>query len=143
MSVRYLVLLCILCLSAPAGAEIYRWTDAQGRVHFGEQPAPGATPVQVKPQVVERDAETRAREERLERFRDARQQEKAQAEQAAAEQRQKRDQLCRQLRQQQASIAKDRQYFSQDGNGERRYYRSDEIDAARRALDARIASQCG
>lgn len=143
MNVRYLPLLCILCVPVLTGADIYRWTDAQGRVHFGEQPGQGATQVQVKPQVVERDADTRARQERLERFNDARQQEKAQAAQNAAAQRQKQDQTCRQLRNQLAEIAKDGQYFSQDGKGERRYYSSDEIDTARRKLNAQIASQCG
>lgn len=29
-------LLLLLCL--PASAEIYKWTDANGRVHFGDQP---------------------------------------------------------------------------------------------------------
>lgn len=28
------VLLALLLIGAPAGAEIYRWSDASGRVHF-------------------------------------------------------------------------------------------------------------
>ncbi len=40
-----LVLLCLCAVTAPAG-EMYRWTDASGKVHFADQPPPeGARPV--------------------------------------------------------------------------------------------------
>ena len=32
------LLCCLLLAPAVAGAEIYRWTDAQGQVHFSEKP---------------------------------------------------------------------------------------------------------
>ncbi|ERI53752.1 hypothetical protein N878_14290, partial [Pseudomonas sp. EGD-AK9] len=69
------LLLVALLLPALAAAEIYRWTDAQGRVHFGQRPGAGAEPVEVKPQVVERDEHTREREARSQRFFDARREE--------------------------------------------------------------------
>lgn len=38
---------CLLLLAANASAaKIYRWTDSEGRSHFGNQPAPGARNVQ-------------------------------------------------------------------------------------------------
>lgn len=55
---RHLLLIAAL-LPTLATAEIYRWTDEQGRVHFSERPVAGAETVKVKPQVVERDAQTR------------------------------------------------------------------------------------
>lgn len=33
-----LLLLALALLAPAAGAEIYKWTDAQGRVHFGDKP---------------------------------------------------------------------------------------------------------
>ena len=47
--------LCTLLLPSLALAEVYRWTDANGRVHFGERPQAGAVQVEVKPQVIQRD----------------------------------------------------------------------------------------
>jgi glutaredoxin len=39
------VLLCLLCmlpfLPGPAAAEVYRWTDAEGKVHFGDRKPEG------------------------------------------------------------------------------------------------------
>ena len=65
-------LLIAALLPTLATAEIYRWTDEQGRVHFGQRPVAGAETVQVRPQVIERDEHTREREERRQRFYDAR-----------------------------------------------------------------------
>ena len=37
-----LVFLALICASPSHGAELYRWTDELGRVHFGDSP-PSAT----------------------------------------------------------------------------------------------------
>lgn len=40
----------LLLLAVPARAEVYRWVDAEGRVHYGDKPpAPGARPAQLPP----------------------------------------------------------------------------------------------
>lgn len=38
------VILLLAMLAAPAGAEIYKWTDAQGEIHYGDQPPSSTTP---------------------------------------------------------------------------------------------------
>lgn len=49
---RLLAILVLIATAAPAAAQIYRWTDAQGRVHFSNTtPPPG-----VKATVVDPDA---------------------------------------------------------------------------------------
>lgn len=35
------LLFCLCCAQPPATAEVYKWTDADGRVHFGDRPPPG------------------------------------------------------------------------------------------------------
>ena len=35
---RTVLLLCSLCWALPCLGQIYRWEDAQGRVHYGNQP---------------------------------------------------------------------------------------------------------
>ncbi|MFZ5653583.1 MAG: DUF4124 domain-containing protein [Pseudomonadota bacterium] len=47
---RLATLLSGLLLAGAAGAgDIYRWTDAQGRVHFGDRPPAASVPSQVAP----------------------------------------------------------------------------------------------
>lgn len=136
------VLLILSLLPMLAAAEIYRWTDEQGRVHFGQRPVAGAEPVEVRPQVIERDSHTRERESRTQRFYEARREEKQQASAAAARQREERAGECRQWRERLAQIAEGRRYFHQTDGGERSYYSDQELDAARQHLRDRIAAQC-
>jgi hypothetical protein len=55
--------LVLAMLAAPAGAEIYKWTDAQGNVHYGDYPPSSSTPKPFNPQTA-KDAEARAEEAR-------------------------------------------------------------------------------
>ena len=48
MTPRRLLLLALLVLPLPANPEIYRWTDAQGKVHYSDSPPPEAKAKQVK-----------------------------------------------------------------------------------------------
>ena len=47
IALRFL-LLVLLVASTPAGAGVYKWTDAQGRVHYSDSPPPEAKAQQVK-----------------------------------------------------------------------------------------------
>lgn len=42
---------CLIMAATPTAAEIYKWTDADGKVHFSDQPPPPGVkaPVTVKP----------------------------------------------------------------------------------------------
>lgn len=57
------VLLLLALLAAPAGADVYKWTDAQGKVHYGDQPPSSATLTPYHPKTSEA-AEARAVEAR-------------------------------------------------------------------------------
>ncbi len=138
---RHLLLIAAL-LPTLATAEIYRWTDEQGRVHFGQRPVAGAEPVQVKPQVVERDTHTQEREARTQRFYDARREEQQQAAATAAAQREERAGECRELRRRLEQMPEGYRYYREGAGGERIYYSDDETDAARRQLRERIAQRC-
>ncbi len=41
--------LLLVLLAWPAGAEIYKWTDAQGKVHYGDHPPANTAPGQFTP----------------------------------------------------------------------------------------------
>lgn len=139
--VRNLLLLLML-MPLSATAEIYRWVDAQGQVHFGARPAPGAEQLKVRPQVIERDEATRERERRAERFFEARRQEQEVAAQQAGETRARQVQECGRLRNELATLAQGGRYFRTDANGDRVYYSEEEVNAARRQLADRIDHYC-
>jgi hypothetical protein len=137
------VWLCLLLLPGLAAAEIYRWTDANGQVHFGQRPAaPGAQQIEVKPQAVERDQLTLERQERTRRFYDARREEQAQAAVVAAERQAKRAEECRELRKKLTSIAEGRSYYRTAADGQRSYYSDEQVDAARQQLQRQVIERC-
>lgn len=140
---RVASILFVALLSLPLeSAEIYRWVDSQGNVHFDARPRPGAEQVEVRPQVIERDEGTREREARTERFFEARRQEQQSANQAANERNARREQECQQLRLELSRLSRGGRYFSADAKGERVYYSDEEIGAARRQLASRISQNC-
>ncbi|MBU1666029.1 MAG: DUF4124 domain-containing protein [Gammaproteobacteria bacterium] len=57
------VILLLAMLATPAGAEIYKWSDAQGVIHYGDQPPSSTTPTPFNPKTSEA-AEARAAEAR-------------------------------------------------------------------------------
>ena len=136
------LLLIVMLLPTLAFAQIYRWTDADGRVHFGQRPPAGAEQVEVRPQVVERDEQTRAREARSERFFDARRQEQQAAREQANQAQVAREQECQGLRRQLSRLQLGGRFFRNDAAGERVYYSDSEVEAARQRLAARIGQEC-
>ena len=134
--------LCTLLLPSLALAEVYRWTDANGRVHFGETPQSGAVQVEVKPQVIQRDAATVEREARTERFFAARREEQQQAAAVNRQEQAKQAQDCQRLRDSQAQLGQGGTFYKDDGKGGRSYYSDEEIDAARRRLSVQVAERC-
>lgn len=139
---RVLLCLCAGLMPLLASADIYRWTDAQGKVHFSETPPPGAQRVEVKPQVMERDANTREHEEKLRKFYSARSEEQADAHERATQQQAEQDAQCAHLHDSLATLEHGGRYFSADADGKRTYYSDAQIDAARRELNTRLAEAC-
>jgi len=136
------LLILLVLLPSLCSAEIYRWTDAEGRVHFGQRPPAQAERVEVRPQVIERDAQTREREARSERFFQARRDEAALQQQRQAERSAQHEQQCAALRARMARLAGGGTFFSADETGERRYYSDAEVEAARRQLQTQLAQHC-
>jgi len=63
----------LLCLAAlPLRAEVYRWVDEQGQVHFGDRaPRPGSEPLAVEPNVTGTGGLRRGERDWLKRLRAA------------------------------------------------------------------------
>lgn len=70
----WMITLTLLFAAVPANAEIYKWTDADGRVHFGDKPVDKklqAEEVEVRDYKPGNDAKTREIIERRERLMNA------------------------------------------------------------------------
>ena len=134
------LLLTLILMPALASAQIYRWTDADGRVHFGQRPPAGAEQIEC-PQVVERDDQTREREARSERFFDARRREQQAAREQASQTRAAREQECQSLRSQLSQLQLGGRFFRNDAAGERVYYSDSELEAARQRGARRSATE--
>lgn len=137
-------LLSILLLPCLASAEIYRWTDANGQVHFGEAPRAGAGAVQVevKPPPLQQDAAAAERQQRTERFFQARRDEQQQANENNQKQQAKSAQECQQLREQYAQLEHGGTFYKLDDQGQRQYYPQAQIDSARSRLKTRLDQRC-
>lgn len=125
-----------------ADAEIYKWTDAQGQVHFGERPPAGAEQLTVRPQVIERDPAMQAQQERADRWFDARREERAEQQTRDGAARAERVQQCNALRERLAVLSQGGRYFHVDERGEHIYHSEEQIAAARQALADRMSGIC-
>lgn len=85
---RRLAPVLVLCLVFPAAAEVYRWTDADGRVYYGERPPPqGAQKMDLpdaSPAPGAGDPDAAARRSRQQRLLEAYEYERAQRQSEAA-----------------------------------------------------------
>ncbi|ALY88589.1 DUF4124 domain-containing protein [Pseudomonas aeruginosa] len=111
---------CVALMPVLAQADIYRWTDAQGKVHFSATPPAGAQRVEVRPQVVERTAAA----------------ERAGQRQAALAEE------CGRLRQQLSQLERGGRFYRQDAGGGPVYLSDAELDAIRRELASRESERC-
>ncbi len=136
-------LLLLLMLPALASAQIYRWTDERGQVHYSEKPqAPSAEQIEVRPQVVERDAATRAREERLEKLHSARRAEQQQAAEKTASRRAEQEQQCSQLRKRLTQLEEGGRFYRRGADGSTEYVSDAEVVATRDRLRGEVAAAC-
>ena len=129
-------------------AEVYKWTDANGIVHYSDVPIEGAVATGIRS---ERTDPSELREQRLRQW----EQDQKQAEQdavqtaenqAAAARRAEAEadkvDRCAKARERAASFAAAHRLFEPLPNGERRYLTAEETTAARTAAQAEVAEWC-
>lgn len=140
---RTLFLLALLALSAlPARAEIYRWTDSQGRVHFGERPQQGAQRVEVDPQIVERDEQVREREANMQRLQEVRGEERAKQQQQQAEELARQKAYCDRLNNELARYDKRIYWYEEDSTGKKVEVSPQRVQEQKMQLQAMKRERC-
>ncbi len=129
--------------------EIYKWTDADGNVHYEDRPTFGA-PIE-RLAIASKKTDNSAVQARLEANREAR----ATAEQVASEappemsreevraEQQKRTEQCQMYRARLESFINSQRLYREDDAGERVYLEEKEILAARTRVEEQIKEYCG
>lgn len=138
---KLLAAAALLC-SLNAHAQIYRWVDADGQVHFEQRPQPGAEVIEVRPQVVERDERVRQSEATMQRLMDIRDQERQQQRDLAARHRQDREASCQDMRERLAMFELRVYWYEEDADGNRVEVSKARLAEAESSLRQQIAEQC-
>jgi hypothetical protein len=144
-------ILIVLCLaSGPALAEIYRWVDSAGQVHYGERP-PTQDAERVRlpssPGTGARDApsesERRARQQRLLESYEYERARKAERQAAEARRQRELAAQCDRLRRYWQTLAFAGPVYVEDDGGQRRYLDDAERAAEQARLRPAMERACG
>lgn len=150
MIYRIPAIVMMACLSLNVCAEVYQWTDAQGRVHFGDRPPPTEKAREMRirePRKINSDAEdSAARMKELDNFFRRRQEEREASEQQEAQRKaeqEKRKAACRDMLAEIKHMEKVRAFYELNDDGERVFLDDEEGDRIRREYRQQYADHCG
>lgn len=142
-----LIISCILVLwTTPLSAEVYRWVDEHGRVHYGDRPRHAdQQPIQVTPPEAAQDPDLEQRRQRRDRllriFAEDREREQAAARERAQTETRRRAE-CRRARETLHGLERGGRYFSLDDSGTRRYLNEQELARTRAHWRAEVRRLC-
>ena len=151
---RYLTLAVALMFAfVPSGAvyagDIYKWTDEEGNVHFGDRPdgesserlaiqSKPTDPARIQAQTQARaEARTKAAEEKAAAAAQGPSPEELQA------QAEERAQKCTHYKDKMQKYVTSRRLYREDESGERVYLDDEEMLAAREEVEGKIQEYCG
>lgn len=135
-------------LSAPAmSSEIYRWTDKEGNVHYGDVPTEGSQRMAIQSRPTDparvsaiRQASAEARAKRVEEAEAAAAEGPSPEEVAAAAA--EKAEKCTEYRARLEKMLYSRRLYRQDENGERVYLNEDEMLEARERVQNQVEEYC-
>jgi hypothetical protein len=145
----FLAWLAMTATGAVSAGEIYKWTDADGNVHFGDRPSGAATEerlaINSNPTDPERvraivQARNDARSERNEQGAVAAEAEPTAEELLAAEA--ERKEKCNTYKERLEKFVTSRRLYREDENGERVYLDEEETLAARARVQEQVVEYC-
>ena len=132
-----LLTICLLCLSPLSFAgKIYKWTDSEGQVHYGERPPSGqAKQMRVptgpphSPSPAEKPASQQEATQKLLDSFDKERKEKAETEAKAAEEKARREKNCSSAKRRIAGLKIGGRQYEVDEQGNRHYLNEAEIQS--------------
>jgi hypothetical protein len=142
---KSLIILLLLVAGSALAGEIYKWTDADGTVHYEDQPlGADAERLNIKSKATDRDSieqqaasRTAANEER--------ESAPAEASPSPAELRKKakvNKARCEEYTARQESLETSRRFYREDEKGERTYLDDDQVQKVREQVQANIKEFC-
>jgi hypothetical protein len=139
-------------VALPAGAQLYKWTDANGRVQYSDKPPPAgqkatsmsratmsAVPGESAPATPEKSTADREQEFRK---RQADQQEAQKKQVKVAEDQRIKQSNCQSAQRQLAAAQSGQRMATIDSNGERRYLDENEIQQSSQQAQQEVAKYC-
>ncbi len=144
---RCVLLIALLSAATVAGAEIHRWVDADGAVHFGERPPPGVESQQMElernaPKPDPELAESRRRQERLMRVMDEEQRERDAVREQERQRKAATRRNCEIARRHLEGQRTAGYLYEEMPNGERRILSDAERAASTARAEAEVAKWC-
>lgn len=149
ISICIVICLCALAITTPALAEVYRWVDSQGKIHYGDR-APSelrdkAKPVNIKVETNPLDPEAEKARQQLRSIEEGRQRERAFEAQKLARQHEQQAQLTQRCHSLQNEIRNDENiavFFRYDESGKRVLWTAEERVAYREKLQNLKQAYC-
>lgn len=144
---RLMLFAALIAWSGMAGAVVYKWVDAQGKVQYGDRPPDGvhAEVVELLGTHAARTAPVRAYESTASRAtnRDQPNQDDAVTKKAVSDDvEQTRQKQCADAQDRYKKLIEGRRLFKPGADGERQYLTSEEIDSERVNAKREIDSTC-
>jgi len=134
------------------GAEIYKWTDADGKVYYSDRPAAeNATAVELKkegrdsgadPVLEQRREKQRRLLQVMEEERRGLEQDRQQQKETARQEALKRQRLCSEMRDHQRILSEQRPLYQLDETGNRIYLTDDERLLEQQRVNALLSENC-
>ncbi len=140
--------IALVALSTAAGAEVFRWTDAEGRVHYGDRPSAGSqsVPLTSGPAPAQPAPSDAERLQRQQRMLDAYRQEREEKQQAEAKRKAddaERGRNCARARDTLARYERSGVIYEPQADGSRRYLSESERETEIRAAQGDVKRWCG
>ena len=141
----------IICLLAPgiATADIYKWTDEDGQIHYGEKPKGNSAKTIATPgynkQPVAPPPDEKQRLENIRKWTDARQEEREEEKRRKAELKAKkaeRTKKCNRMKNEITDLDQGGRRYRLNENGQRYYYSDKDIEVKKDKLRQSIKKNC-
>lgn len=146
---RIFVALLLLLTSGLLWSAVYRWTDADGKIHFGDRPTENAEQMKFKePPPSSKAATTTAAERKqlqqqlLNLYREEREEKKKQRTEKKAE-RKKREKGCAKSKREWVKYRDSKAIYGTTDSGEREYYSEEKRERYIKYLKAQVTKLCG
>jgi hypothetical protein len=136
------LLLSSSCLSFNSTAEIYTWTDKNGKVHFSDKPISNEKVTTIKPRENNNISKAVSTNSQWQQDYNKTKQVKAKEDQKNAKQKQKNKGYCNQLKSELALYEQGGRLYLMSADGERNYQSEEQLTAQKKRFTKLIKQNC-